>query len=253
MHENYNYIGNWDKVKKVLVDNGIEIRTTKQTSRKYTHTYDFFEKIDNEEKAYWLGFLYADGYITRGNKTGVKLGIKDLEHLEKFRNSLKITNPIEIGKVNSFGTVVEYCRVILTSEKTFNDLSDKGCVKNKSLILNFPTEEILPKELVNHFIRGYFDGDGSIYTSKGRNFPSISFTGTKEFLEGIVNNSNLPKHYLEKNIFKEKRREGNIYNLKLWKREDTKQFIDFMYSNSTIYLDRKYERAKTMIEDIQRL
>ena len=63
----------------------------------------------------------------------------------------------------------------------------------------------------------------------------------------------MPNHYLEKNIFKEKRREGNIYSLKIWKKEDVEQFIKFMYTNSTIYLDRKYERAKTTIEDIQRL
>lgn len=48
----------------------------------------------------------------------------------------------------------------------FGDLSKHGCVPNKSLILKFPTT--LPNELVNDFIRGYFDGDGSVYINNKR-------------------------------------------------------------------------------------
>ena len=54
------------------------------------------------------------------------------------------------------------CRILLTSEKTVNDLIDKGCFRNKTKILKFPTEDQVPKHLIHHFIRGYIDGDGSI-------------------------------------------------------------------------------------------
>lgn len=63
--------------------------------KKYTAYYAFFKEIDTEEKAYWLGFIAADGFITtRDNTVGITLGRKDKNHLFKFTKSISATNPV---------------------------------------------------------------------------------------------------------------------------------------------------------------
>ena len=121
-------------ISKYIKDNNISIKISGR--RKYIHDFDFFEKIDNEIKAYWLGFMFADGYIVDYSNNygedsfGIKLHQKDFSHLEKFKTDLNATNPIldTTEKTPS-------CRLLCTSQKTVNDLIDKGCEKRKSLIL----------------------------------------------------------------------------------------------------------------------
>lgn len=116
-----------------------QIKTTKGNHyRKYFHQEDFFEKIDNEEKAYWLGFMFADGYISEKRQGygqdlfGITLKIDDENHLIKFKKSISSTNPInyDYSKTNA-----PQCKILMTSQKTVNDLIRHGCVKHKSLIL----------------------------------------------------------------------------------------------------------------------
>ena len=143
------------------------IKTTKGNHhRKYIHQFDYFEIIDTEEKAYWLGFMFADGYIVDysnrygEDKFGITLHSDDIETLEKFRESIKSTNPIT--DVSSNGRSLR--RIIMSSQKTVDDLISHGCVKQKSLILKPPIN--VPDDLIQHFIRGFFDGDGSICWNK---------------------------------------------------------------------------------------
>ena len=242
LKEKYNIIIGDKKISKILKENDVSIRTTKETSRKYSHNENFFENIDTEKKAYWLGFMYADGCVTGNNKSVIKLGIKDYDHLEKFKNDINATNNIKSYNGISYGTQIEYCTITLRSEKTMNDLIKQGCVKNKSLILKFPTLNQVPKHLIRHFIRGYFDGDGSVYMHTTNKTPQIEFVGTKEFLEGIILNSDLPNEYINTHIFKEKRRESNTYYIKIWKFEDVQLFYNFMYKDCTVKMDRKFNK-----------
>ena len=135
--------------------------------RKYFHDFDFFEKIDNEEKAYWLGFMFADGYIVNYDNyygedvLGLSVSLKDQKILEKFKKSIKATNPIKCYQKKDFGEPM--VRLQMSSQKTVDDLISHGCVKQKSLILEPPKK--IPKELIPHFIRGLFDGDGCITDS----------------------------------------------------------------------------------------
>lgn len=145
----------------------------------------FFHHIDSEEKAYWLGFMYADGYVT-GSVMGVKLHIKDIDHLQKFREDIQSQHTIgtyvmKSGFANANGT--PYCSLTIKDKQLVQDLNDCGVTYNKSKTLVFPTEDVVPSHLIHHFIRGYFDGDGSVYASSAT--PSISFEGTKEFLERL--------------------------------------------------------------------
>ncbi|MCI6458405.1 MAG: LAGLIDADG family homing endonuclease [Clostridium sp.] len=237
----------------ILKKNGIKSRSNKENSRKYTHNEDFFEVIDTETKAYWLGFMYADGYISiasTGQKVfGISLSIADKEHLERFKKDIQATNPINEYKSTGYGKNSTYCRIAITSDKTVNDLINKGVVEHKTNVLNFPTEKQVPKYLIHHFIRGYFDGDGCItsYKCKGYDRYKTSFVGTYQFLQSVNEiiyeryNIKIPK------LFKRKE-QHEVYSLEYSSNKRSKILYDFMYKDATIYLNRKYEKFSRLMK-----
>ena len=110
-----------------------------------------FDNMQSEEQFQWLGFLYADGNISSsGYRIEVRLAIKDLEHLEKFRNFLNLTTEIRTGICNGN----EFCHLSVRNKHMWQSLNKLGCVPNKSNILYFPDKAIFNKvENVLHFIR----------------------------------------------------------------------------------------------------
>ncbi|MBQ0113545.1 MAG: LAGLIDADG family homing endonuclease, partial [Bacteroidales bacterium] len=170
---------------------------------KYTINQDYFEIIDNEWKAYWLGFLYADGcnnlkWNEKKNKMNctLKISLKysDYGHLNKLRESLQSDAPIKYRDVRLKDKIYKDCEINFCNEKICRDLNNLGCTPNKSLTLKFPNEDILPKEYIRHFIRGYFDGDGCIHINLNEDNKCakksfiINFVGTESMLNGIINN-----------------------------------------------------------------
>lgn len=217
-----------------LKDNGIEV---KQMRHKIYFKNDTFNKINTEEKAYWLGFLYADGNVRSGDRSGMEIGLskKDVNHLYKFRDFLESAHKISFRK-NKLG---ESCRISISDAQMHSDLINLGCTPRKSLTLKFPTYNQVPKHLHRHFIRGYFDGDGGITITEKTT--SINILGTKEFLEGIkkyvktLENKKLyPMRYDEKN--------KNTFRIQFEGKKDIKCFLEYLYKDSQIYLDRKYEK-----------
>ena len=216
---------------------GIGVKTTKGNHhRKYTHQYDFFENIDTEEKAYWLGFMFADGYITDcsnrygEDKFGITLHSKDISTLEQFKKSIKSTNPITDVSSNGRSLI----RIIMSSQKTVDDLISHGCFKQKSLILEPPIG--VPNNLIHHFIRGYFDGDGSIFWNKSAferhktwDIPSygINITSTKEMVEWIIDQVGFG------NLRKEKRRTKTWYYSQNGNKK-VKDFCNYIYKDKLI-------------------
>lgn len=233
----------------------IGVKTTKGNHhRKYTHQYEFFENIDTEEKAYWLGFMFADGYIVDysnkygEDKFGITLHSKDKETLEQFKKSIQSTNPIT--DVSSNGRQLH--RILMSSQKTVDDLISHGCFKQKSLILKPPTG--IPKELIHHFIRGFFDGDGSIFWNKSEFekhntwlTPSfnICITSTKEMIEWIINQVGIGK------ISKEERRTKTWYYRQSGN-DKVKQFCDYIYKDATIFMKRKYQLYQELLKYTER-
>lgn len=213
-------------------------------SRK-SHVNDrIFDTIDTEEKAYWLGFLYADGNVHRSNQTWhieLTLQEQDVSHLRKYAEFIGHCGDPKYRKTN------KAYRISTGSRRMAEQLIKKGCVPQKSLILTFPTYNIVPKELMRHFIRGYFDGDGCI--TLRHNVQSItqcvSIIGTKEFLEGLLNEYS---GYDVQTIKKEPRRDSNTYEIK-FRKEEGKRFLAYMYDNSSIYLQRKFEKYNINTEE----
>lgn len=198
-----------------------------------------FDTIDTEEKAYWLGFMYADGYVSNDGKT-VELSLKgdDRNHLEKFRAFLKNRNEVKMGKSKCNGKEFSRCRLIMTNRHFHNALVSKGCIPNKSLIITFPDISLFAsEELIVHFIRGYVDGDGCIYIFQG--YSAISIMGTLEFLEGI---RNYYPSIFNTSYRKDKRHlASNTFFLQV-EGKKAAEFGDILYKDATIYLQRKYDK-----------
>lgn len=230
---------------KMLKEEGINIRTNSINSRRYHHDENFFEKIDTEEKAYWLGFIYADGFIESKRlgcgeqKIGITLKETDVKHLYKFKEHIGASNPIYCYAGSGYNKEGRCAKILLTSQKTVNDLKNKGVVEQKTLKLVFPNEDIVPKNLLRHFIRGYFDGDGSIsyYSRKGINKVSrnylVGFTGTYDMLYGILRffNKTQIKICSSKNVFQ----------INIGGNKQLRCILKMLYDEAHIYLDRKYK------------
>ena len=189
-----------------------------------------FEKIDTEEKAYWLGFLYADGSVgSKEDKIELGLAEKDLKHIEKFKTFMNINNKI------SYREKTKSYRISFRSAQCKQDLINKGCVPKKSLILNFPNENQVPKYLIRHFIRGYFDGDGW-FTNTEKCF-QVGIIGTENFINGFLDSiENIDK----KNKIFDVHREDGAKRYVFGAYNDVLNFLNWIYKDSNIYLDRKY-------------
>lgn len=194
----------------------------------------FFEKIDTEEKAYILGFVYADGCISK-NTFSIKLSIKDEDFLINIKNTLKSEHKIihTINK-NGWGIGNESCSLSIVSKKMVNDLLNDGVFYNKSNILEFPSSSIVPENLLHHFIRGYFDGDGSVY--KATYAVGASFEGTKMFLDKLMN---VLHEKIGTNSSVQKYKNKEHYCIKIGGANLMKKFYNYLYNDAHIYLDRK--------------
>ena len=223
------------------------IKTTKGNHyRKYFFDFDFFETINTELKAYWLGFLYADGCILPQDPRGygeqefkLQIAEQDLEILEHFKADLNSTYPIRcdnksIKNPNAQNQVLQSLR----SQKTVNDLKRLGCVENKSLTLQFPQEHQVPQHLIYHFIRGYFDGDGSISNYNGAY--QISFVGTEAFIKKLAS-------YFEGGSILPDTRRQNSWYFNLGGNEQVKTAYHQMYDGATRYMKRKFEKFQPLL------
>ena len=220
----------------------IEIR--KDLYRKYDFDQNIFSIIDSQEKAYWLGFLYADGYIDeeRG-KIELSLKYDDKEHLAAFSRFIDSTPAIPITVRYSMcnGKKIKACRIIISSKKMTEDLSALGCIQAKSLQLNEIPE--LEDDLIRHFIRGYFDGDGFVTSKKNTENGDLrticfGFVGNYPFLKDIE------ETLIENGVFETSRKwrqEGNAWSFKRGGNRIGKRFYDYIYKDSSIHLARKFD------------
>ena len=236
MSEKYE-IGRWTLTKK-FKELGLDI-INRQNQTKFDDTV--FDSIDSEEKAYWLGFIFADGYID-ANKYVFEISLKssDREHLEKFNMFMKHQdkNHVKISKSKCGDKCFERCRWYVSNKHLWKTLNNYGCTPNKSTTLEFPNFlHFKYDHLIRHFIRGYFDGDGSFsrYILKTCVNPHIQIIGTPEFLNKLLEYTSLNGR-----IGKDKRWKNNTEYIEFDKDNGIK-FINYIYNNSKIYLDKKYK------------
>ena len=224
-----------DKVTNELKRRGL-LRPKADNS--YTKTY--FKDITTESQAYWLGFIYADGCVRSGGKDVLELGLssQDINHLYKFKKDINFKGDIKIKKVDKYSS----CRIRLFGKDIIEDLINQGAYPRKSLILEFP--KLVPFHLLRHFIRGYFDGDGSVYESNNK--LSISFLGTENFLKDLQDVFTNKLGITKVKIYKHK----HITEYKK-SRKDALKILDYMYKDCTIYLDRKFNKYAHLTQSLR--
>ena len=203
-------------------------------TNKYYINENFFDVVDTEEKAYILGLLYADGNnYTKTNRIQLSLQECDRDILDKIKEIMQIETPIGFIKKQNEKCQNMY-RLSFANKHLSEVLNGLGMVPNKSLVLEFP--EWLDKTLYPHFIRGYFDGDGHVSAKQYAYVCSIVSTESfckrvQEILanEGIV--SKIQNTY---------NKETSTRSLYTYNKQDSKKLLDYLYNNSTIYLNRKH-------------
>lgn len=208
--------------------------------RKYTLDETVFDVIDNEEKAYWLGFIYADGAISELNNS-IEVGLKydDYSHIEKLQMFFKTNHPIysKIKYNKLYDKQYKGYRLFITNKKIKDSLINLGCVQRKSNILSFPDENMVPINLLSHFVRGYFDGDGHVGFRENKSSISanVEILGSKMFLIGLINWTG----FNDINIHGFNHSQST-YRI-LVRGNKAKEILDKIYKDASIYLERKYK------------
>ncbi len=160
-----------DAISKLLKKQNIEVR--KDSNKKYSWDETFFEAIDTPEKAYWFGFIAADGGI---NKNGLQIGLakKDKEHLLKFCKRIGYSGPLVHCKSN------DSFKLCITRTKIYNDLIRLGMEENKTFKINENIFNCVPEYLIPAAMHGYFDGDGT-FGKSGKHL-QFAILGNERFL-----------------------------------------------------------------------
>lgn len=217
------------KIKKVKLR---PLGSHKGYYEKINHNY--FKVIDDEHKAYWLGFLYADGYNNeKFYQVEITLKDEDKYILEELKKDCESIYDIKYKEVNLNGKIFPCNRLTLYSKEISQDLKKLGCMQKKSLIIKFPTEEQVPNSLIHHFMRGYFDGNGCI---SGNNF---MLNSTKDFLDEYIkrlrNNTDISKAgYFSI--------DGQGHRWSHASKRDLQKIFNYLYKDATIYLHRKHNK-----------
>lgn len=235
-----------EAIKAVLIKNDIKIKR-RGLSKNRTAKEDFFNVIDTEEKAYFLGLMFADGSVSpdktekRNPQIKLQLKIADIKILQDFKNILNLNSNLTYDKrKNKEGVSLSF-----RSKQMSEDLSNYGIVPNKTYLTKH-----LPKisdELLRHFLRGLLDGDGSIYQETKSKKYRIDFCSyhqsiCEEFRE-------LCNKFLDKKNTNIIANYGTAYHIRFNDQKTVKQLATVLYKDSKISLARKYSLAERLFED----
>lgn len=222
------------------------------TKRNISFDKTFFDFIDTEEKAYWLGFIFADGYVKHGHDDhgkidsmvlGIELSEKDEDMLVKFNQSisgnLEIKHRIRESRLRKGGKTSKMCSVIACSTHMCESLAKTGCIRNKTYDGYLNLDTLPTRDLRIHFMRGYIDGDG--YVSGNHNCYDMHI---------VVHNHNVMNALLRimitdfdviPRIKYESDDLGGAYRMHVSNKKDFFKFLDQLYHNANIMMERKYQ------------
>lgn len=226
-------------------------RTPSKFNRKYSLNETYFDIIDNPNKAYILGLLYADGSNNISKSTiSISLQEEDGYLLEAIRNEMQSDKPLEYldySNKHDYGyNYKNQYRLLLFSSHMCHTLNNLGMMPNKSLKLEVPN---LRQDLYPHFIRGYFDGDGSLcvrHTADGLFRSITTITSTEKFcrkIQSIIKESiDIPCG----NIYDASCKNGITRVLTISGRIQNQKFHEWIYKDADLYLQRKREKVNDL-------
>lgn len=238
-------IRNW------LNNENIKLRKSPAILRKFPVNDTIFNKIDNEEKAYWLGFLYADGciHVSKYSKlVKLSLAIEDINHIEKFKKFIEAENKIYISTPKNLNHS-QMATLTISSNQMVDDLIRLGCMTKKTFKIKMPDSNIVPDEFIKHFIRGYFDGDGGISITLNEKIFNciVNITSTIDLCQGIIDKINkaIPIHFLITQRHKESN--TNTRTISVHGNRQCLGILNYLYGEASIFLERKLEIVKRFI------
>lgn len=213
----------------------------------------FMNGISNTN-AYVLGLIYSDGCLSYDNhchRYKITISLNDFDILEKIHKLMTPNKKLYEYK-HPNGRRVTYS-IISCNEDDISFLKNLGMTERKSSIINFPYIE---SNYIPHFIRGYFDGDGSVYVNRTKtnynnnikqyNYINVSFTtGSVDFatqLNDILNTYNILSH-----VVKDSRVEHNSWYVKIYEKESLTKFYNWIYNDAELFLLRKKLKFTEMI------
>lgn len=231
----------WSACKRILQEYGIA--TAPKNGSDKQDIYRPFKQIQNEEQAYWLGLMFSDGWV-RSDVNKIGLGSTDESLILAFKDFVGKDNAITV-KEKDYAVGKKIGDKIIKSSKPFytysfsskitkEDLISLGCVPNKSKILQCPSVGQVPDKLFRHFLRGCIDGDGWTQWDDNKKRYRVGLCGNQHFLEVLLTRAKI-LHY---GIFRQDNG-SNVYRFDVEKKELVRKILDYLYSDSIIYLDRK--------------
>jgi hypothetical protein len=230
-------------ISRFLKKSGVQVKSSKEVSRKYFFNENYFENIDCHKKAYWLGWLMADGYVEHDFKsTTIRLQERDSCILKEFKKDLDYTGEVKRIKSKLNNKTYPLVCLRLYSTKMARDLAKYNVIPAKGKCKLPPTN--IPEEFIPSFILGEFEGDGSCPSQKdgARLRTEMSIWDTFEVCSFIK--SFIDKCY-KKNIGKVAKRTGqNIYVYRISRWQNLKLFYDLIYNikDFNFCLERKRQK-----------
>ena len=230
-------------IARALKREGVKKRTSSECNRKYNRNSNYFDKIDTPNKAYILGLIYADGNnFPRHNSITISLQESDKAILEKIKKEWEYEGNLRFNPLNSKNPNHKNQYLLnITDEHMSKRLYELGVIDNKSSKIIFPT--FLPDNLLSHFVRGYFDGDGNIYIDKKRNKCQTQIVGTKDFCEHL--SSILTKMGCKNNIKHPKQCNENTFVIQTSGNKSSNILLSWLYNDADMKLERKYKTYLT--------
>lgn len=221
-----------------------------KTARIYTLDETILDDINTEEKAYFLGFFAADGCVskneTKQDTITFSLHQQDDYILERFYKIFGSNKPVLINKNG-------YARFEISSNHICEQLYKLGFSPRKTYQNTFC---LLEKNLMQHYLRGYFDGDGSVGDKSLLNKSHLVISGYEKNMNKIGDFLLKEKH-ISNSFGWDKRKQYTDHNdrfgfLVFTNKLNKYCFLKYIYEDASIYLFRKYERAMKFIEEIEK-
>ena len=196
--------------------------------RQYSVDETFFESIDSEAKAYWLGFIAADGCVQK-HLISLELSMVDEAHLLRFRDAIRSTHPIYRRPDRAM------CAVAFSNKRMRLSLMALGIVPRKTYSLAFPG--YLRADLTRHYMRGYFDGDG---TAPGY----FGVVGRLEFI-AAYQDVLVRECGVSRNVMTIASRYARIH---YGGRLQIRRIFGFLYDGATVFLERKHDSLRRILD-----
>lgn len=231
------------KVYRILRDNNVDTTIDRvkagERVRKYKLDPYYFSEINTRDKAYITGILHSDGCITSTTKQ-VRIKLTDLELMREINSKIYKDRPLYTDSSTKEGHK-KNALLVITHSQIYADVQKHGCCLDKTYNLEFPTT--ISDKLMGDYLRGFFDGDGSIYIYEKKSYrpATVKIVATRKWAEGLI--EWLHSENIKAAIYDDKRHDNRITGLYVCNVPDLIKFYNLIYEDldSQIFLKRKYD------------